>query len=461
MRSALLFVMTMMMAACAPIPRAPLRAPVNLAHKADGLVEHGLKEACRRYAAGHSDKLTMLACGKWMFFYESFDTSGVPEALPFFLVRAFPKEMGAGFEKLGMIEDPSSPDHMPFGLAPGKMLGMAKAQVFTCASCHVARLPDGRISIGAPNHRYEYGKHVLAMMTFPFVATSKPESHDPDAVKYLQPMLDELKKDPTIWAKLGGTLMLAMGAFKIPSVTPDIEHMYANWPPGTQDFVLAPLPVDDHAHIVGKIPPLYDLPRNEEIASSRMTHGMYGWTGNAHSLLSFMHGFINLLGGHADKWPEERLRPLLEYIYTLEAPKNPNPPPAATVAAGKALFRDKACLDCHSGPRHSGKRIYKTSEIGTDDSLVRWMDSERKGKPCCGVEFEDPLTGGIKSPRLQALWLQRRFLHNGSLSSLEQLFCLEPRPKYPAPLSTEGHKQTCDNLTDDEKKSLIGYLRSL
>ena len=446
---------------CASIPPMPQRTPVNLAHQADGLVERGLQEACRRYAAGFDDRRTMLACGKWMFFYESFDTGGVPQALPFFLVRAFPKEIGHGFEKLGMIEDPASPDHMPFGLAPGKMLGMAKSQVFTCAGCHVARLPDGRISVGAPNHRYQYGKQILAMTMFPFVATSGAKGHDPDAVAFLQPMLDEMKKDPTLWAKLGGTLMLAMGAFKMPSLPPEVEHMYVSWPPGTQDFVLQPLPVDDKVHVVGKIPPLYDLPRDAEIASSHMAHAMYGWTGNAHTLLSFMHGFINLGGGDAEKWPAERLRPLLEYLYSLEAPKNPDPPPAATVAAGKALFHDKGCHDCHGGPRHSGKRVYKLDEIGTDPAVARWLDGEQKGTPCCGVKIEDPLTGGIKSPRLQALWLQRRFLHNGSLSSLEQLFCLEPRPKLPAPFGGEGHRQTCEGLGDDDKRALIGYLRSL
>ncbi len=90
------------------------------------------------------------------------------------------------------------------------------------------------------------------------------------------------------------------------------------------------------------------------------------------------------------------------------------------------------------------------------------MDSEQKGTPCCKVKLADPLTRGIKSPRLDALWLQSRFLHNGSLSSLEQLFCLRPRPRdRVAPMESGGHLQTCREMSVAERQAIIGYLRSL
>ncbi|MEO6950216.1 MAG: hypothetical protein ABI321_00280 [Polyangia bacterium] len=443
-----------------PLPLAPLRDPVSVA-RASRLVEPNLEGACRRYQAGRRDRRTVLACGKWMFFYESFGTSGVPSSLPRFLVSAFPAEVGAGFSELGMIPDPASHNLLPFGMAPGKMIGVATSIAYTCASCHVAKLPDGRISIGAPNHRYEYGKQILQMTMFPFVATGGEKGHDELALHEIRPLLDRLKAQPQIWAQLGGALMLAMGALKIPKLEPDVEHMYATWPAGTQDFVLAPLPTDDKVEIVGKIPTLFNLPREGEIERHHMVNAMYGWSGNAQSLVSFMHGFIAIGGGKPEEWPEERLHPLLEYLYSLRAPKNPSPPPRAEVAIGKALFSDKKCIECHDGPRHSGKRLYKFAEVGTDDALAEWLDPEKTGVPCCGVHIADPLTREVKSPRLDALWLQHRFLHNGALSSLEQLFCLEPRPVRKKPLGGEGHRQTCDGLSVPEKHALIAYLESL
>jgi hypothetical protein len=455
-------VATLLLAACVHVvPSAPQHLPVQASRDARTLVEPDLAGACRRYHAGFEDRPTVLACGKWMFFYETFGMGGVPSSLPRFLVRAFPDEIGHGFTKLGMIEDPRSHDHLPFGMARGKMEGLATSIAWTCASCHVARIPDGRIVIGAPNDRYAYGAQVLMMTMFPFVATSGPKGHDPDAVAVIQPLLDRLKAKPQIWAALGGSLMLAMGAFKWPNLPAEIEHMYATWPTGTLDFLLKPLPLDDQVEVVGKIPLLFDLPRDPTSDHDRMIHAMLGWSGNAHSLIAFMHGFIGLGGGKPSAWSDHELRPIIEYIYSLEAPKNLSPPPAAGVAAGRALFHEKKCDACHDGPHHAGRKLYPLDEIGTDGELARWLDPTHTGKPCCKVEIDDPLTRAVKAPALLALWLQNRFLHNGSLSSLEQLFCLAPRPTRAPPMSSSGHMQTCEGLTPDEKHALIDYLRAL
>ena len=396
-----------------------------------------------------------------MFFYETFGTRGVPSALPRVLVRAFPDEIGAGFARYGLYADPSSHDGLPFGMAKGRHLGVATALAFTCASCHLARLPDGRFAVGAPNHRYDYGGHILAMTVFPFLATAGPSGHDEAAIARVQPLLDRLRADPRLWKALGGALMLAVGAFKAPSLGPERERAYASWPTGTQDFLMKPVFVDDGVEIVSKIPPLYDLPRDETLRAHGMAHALYGTSGNARSLVSFMHGFIALGGGDPRKWPASRLRPLIEYLHSLEAPRNPHPAAPAAIAAGRALFADKGCATCHDGPAHGGRRVYRFDEIGTDDTLARWLDPEHAGTPCCGAQLADPLTRAVTAPRLVLLWAQTRFLHNGALSSLEQLFCLAPRPTQAPPMSTAGHRQTCDGLDVDEKRALIAYLESL
>jgi hypothetical protein len=55
-----------------------------------------------------------------------------------------------------------------------------------------------------------------------------------------------------------------------------------------------------------------------------------------------------------------------------------------------------------------------------------------------------------------------RFLHNGAVGSLEQLFCLEPGdPAQDLGQKSDGHWMTCDGLDEAQKRDLIDYLKSL
>ncbi|HET9989226.1 MAG TPA: hypothetical protein VFQ65_11915, partial [Kofleriaceae bacterium] len=86
----------------------------NTSADLDALLEHGaLTGACDRYRAGATDRKTMLLCGKWMYFYETFGTFGIPSALVKFMAKNFPTELGLGFAKMGLVPDPGSADAMP------------------------------------------------------------------------------------------------------------------------------------------------------------------------------------------------------------------------------------------------------------------------------------------------------------------------------------------------------------
>jgi len=431
------------------------------------VLENGaLEGACEAYfEKGQTDRKTMLLCGKWMFFYEGFSTAGVPTLLPKVLLTHFEDVVGPGFEKLGMIADPSSADGMPLGLSPGGPFGKLDTMAFTCASCHFAKLPDGRYSVGAPNHAYEYGKHNLMMAVFPLIALAGGEqNHDPDAVAVIQPLLDKVAADPALKQQITMELLpIATAGAPTPVFPKEAEAHYANWLSGTMDFIIEPLPLNDKVHTISKISPIWGIPGDEEVATAKMPHAMLGWTGGTRSVKSFVSGFVSFGGGDVAAWPEERLAPLVEYVSSLRAPANPTPPDATLAGEGEALFADK-CLSCHDGPRGSGKKVYSYDEIGTDDAMKYWLDPEQTGEACCDapVTEDEPLTHGIKSPRIVGLWSMKRFLHNGSVGSLADLFCKSgPRGGTAEPAYGDGgHDYTCDGLSDHEKDALIAYLLS-
>jgi hypothetical protein len=421
------------------------------------ILENGaLEDACARYETNPGDRRLKLLCGKYLFFYGTFDTAGVPRAIVDFLIPNFPNQIGPGFEKLGMIPDPNSAEMLPLGLAPSVPITGTDIETyaFTCASCHFGRMTDGRYAVGAPNHEYEYGRMNLSIAVFPLLAAQSGSAgeHDPDAVAAVQPMLDHLSATPGLRTRLLLALLPLAGNAMAPVFPRETERHYAHWKSGTMDFLIEPLPANDRVHTISKISPLFGIPNRSET-----THAYLGWTGSTRSVEDFVDGFVLVGGGDPSAWPREKLLPLADYIYSLRAPLPPN---NLDVTAGRALFESTGCLDCHSGPRGAGTELYSYDEIGTDRALEAWGD-DGSGMPCCNLGAE-PLTRKLKSPRLVSLWAQSRFLHNGSVDSLEDLFCagtiVRPTTSTIA-YGDQGHEYGCE-LSANEKRDLLLFLRA-
>jgi hypothetical protein len=431
------------------------------------VLEHGaLEGACDAYAASPTDRQKKLLCGKSMFFYEGFDTVGVPAALLDFFGTKFESSLGLAYQGLGMIPDPTSEQGRPLGVGRGAPLGTIETLAFTCASCHFGKLDDGRYAVGAPNHDYDYGGQILAILIAPnrVAPGFDPADVHPDAVLKIAPVLEALDASFALRIELlMNVLPLAGAADGAPMVGVEDQGHYAHWLTGTMDFLMAPLPVDDEVHTVSKILALYGIPRAAEEEVFGMPHGMLAWTGGADSLHTFLEGFVAIGEGAEDAWPHERLDPLAEYIYSLRAPVPLSPAPDALVDEGRGLFDSRGCIDCHDGPRGGGRRVFTFEEIGTDDAMRAWGDPTLSGSLCCGLGDPDTvLTHGIKSPRLTGSSSFKRFLHNGSISSLEELLCRDgPRDLVTAyAYGNQGHEFGCD-LEASEKDALLAFLRSL
>jgi mono/diheme cytochrome c family protein len=450
----------------APLPDTS-EGLTNVSADLNAVLENGaLAGACDAYAADPTNRRKRLLCGKSQFFYESFGTAGVPKPLVTWLIANFPDEVGPGFSALGMVADPTSAEHLPLGLGLGPKLGTVDTLSFTCASCHFARLPDGRYAVGAPNHAYAYGQMNLdiAVLTALSVPGADPSQHDADAVAAVQPLRDRMAAHPEIGTALLQALLplISGGGAAQPTFSAMNEHHYAHWRTGTMDFLIEPLPMDDGVHTISKISSLWSLPSGDELAARGITSAQLGWTGGTQSLLHFMRGFVDLGGGTIADWPDDRLGPVMDYVYSLRAPANPSPPDAMAAARGATTF-GASCLSCHDGPRGMGQRPYDFTDIGTDDAMKWWADgADHDGQPCCGLHFYDgdSITHQIKSPRLVGLWAMTRFLHNGSLDSLDQLLCLAPRAGVTEPaFGDAGHTYGCE-LPEADRRDLEAFLLS-
>lgn len=206
-----------------PVPtQAPRRWPEEprLTHDVDrdlaaALEAEKLAGACAAYASGQTDEETKLRCGKWMFFYETFGTVGVPKPILEFNQRWFGDSyFGVGFANFGMIADPASETGMPLGLAPttGKA-GTVETLAFTCASCHFGKMPDGHYAVGYGNMSLDYGRFIATLgaplqMAF---NENNPEIHPAVRAELLAPV-QQAKEDSAFVPDAAATGLSLLGA---------------------------------------------------------------------------------------------------------------------------------------------------------------------------------------------------------------------------------------------------------
>jgi mono/diheme cytochrome c family protein len=168
--------------------------------------------------------------------------------------------------------------------------------------------------------------------------------------------------------------------------------------------------------------------------------------------------------------PDEALYALSLYIQSLQPPPNPNAFDE-NAAAGKKIFQREGCGGCHTPGLYTNNKLTLATgfkppadkpstldvlpvSVGTDSNLAL---KTRKG------------TGYYKVPSLKGVWYRGRYLHDGSLGSLEEMFDPDRLKETHVaggwnpggtPRATIGHEFGL-KLTPDEKKSLLAFLRTL
>jgi mono/diheme cytochrome c family protein len=201
---------------------------------------------------------------------------------------------------------------------------------------------------------------------------------------------------------------------------------------------------------------------------------------------------------------DEQINHVLAYIYTLQAPKYPQPINQQLVKEGKTVFIDN-CSKCHG--KYGNKYEYPNllipqSIIKTDSFLhesnyqnpqfVNWFNSSWFAMGDHPARLQ-PFNGYI-APPLDGIWCTAPYLHNGSVPSVEAVLNSKLRPVYwqrnfdnpeydyeklgwKFTLKDSANSRTIyntslpgygnyghyfgDKLSDKERKAVIEYLKTL
>jgi hypothetical protein len=172
------------------------------------------------------------------------------------------------------------------------------------------------------------------------------------------------------------------------------------------------------------------------------------------------------------RYADEVLYAIGVYLMSLEPPKNPDRAAADVLSRGEQVFRREGCVNCHVPPDYTNGKLTLAQgweppadhpnrddivrvSVGTDPGLAL---KTRKG------------TGFYKIPTLRGVWYRPRLLHDGSVTSLDEMFDpsrlgaeYEPKGWNPPGVTKRavpGHTFGLA-LNADEKRDLLAFLRSL
>jgi rhodanese-related sulfurtransferase len=172
-----------------------------------------------------------------------------------------------------------------------------------------------------------------------------------------------------------------------------------------------------------------------------------------------------------ERYTDEQLYALAQYLYSLQLPPNPNRRDALAIR-GQRIFQRQGCATCHTPPLYTNNKLTPAQGflvpaghrkkydilpvcVGTDPRLAL---KSRRG------------TGYYKVPSLRGLWYRRMLGHEGACATLEDWF--DPRrlrdDYVPTgfrgvgarPRAVKGHPFGL-NLSKPECQALIAFLKTL
>ena len=169
--------------------------------------------------------------------------------------------------------------------------------------------------------------------------------------------------------------------------------------------------------------------------------------------------------------PDEALYALAMFIYSMEPPANPNRNNPG-IADGQKVFQREGCGGCHTPPLYTNNRLTLASGFTPPAAHFKFLDIMRVSvgtDPNLALKTRKG-TGYYKVPSLKGVWYRGRYLHDGSLTTLEEMF--DParlRDNYaPTGFMPPGEKTRAVpghvfgmKLNERDRTALLAFLRSL
>jgi mono/diheme cytochrome c family protein len=343
----------------------------------------------------------------------------------------------------------------------------------SCASCHTRYEPDGKRINGPPLMRGTG-------------ATSRPPRAENPGVAARMGAADQVAGAPIrMLEPLGARFYRAYG---VPWVKDDIHEQLKGMPPEELELLRGG-PMTRNAvfprwngspYYPTKIPDLIGVKERKylDATGTHLNRGVgdlmryAALVGFAESSDFGQHHMLTAAQKRIEgRLPDEALYALALYMQSLQPPRNPNVFDE-NAATGKKIFEREGCGGCHTPGLYTNNKLTLAKgfqppagkpetldvlpiSVGTDSNLAL---KTRKG------------TGYYKVPSLKGVWYRGRYLHDGSLASLEEMFDPDrlndthvPGGWNPVGIRTRaviGHEFGL-KLTPDEKKSLLAFLRTL
>lgn len=169
--------------------------------------------------------------------------------------------------------------------------------------------------------------------------------------------------------------------------------------------------------------------------------------------------------------PDEALYAMALYIYSLESPANPNKM-NERAAAGQKVFASAGCATCHMPGAYTNNKLTLAKGFTPPADLPKTLDVMRISvgtDPGLALKTRKG-TGFYKVPSLKGLWYRGRYLHDGALTKIEELF--DParlKDDYqPTGFVAEGKKTRAVvghefglDLPAEKRADLVAFLKTL
>lgn len=310
------------------------------------------------------------------------------------------KPAGAEYDRLyleryGLHPAPYENKGLPMGLSEDTfVLGFGKGIAQNCLICHGGSI-GGKSYIGLGNSTLDYESFILEML----------------AASGIKPKLKFTTTNVRGTVEAGAMSVYLLG-LRNPDMT--VKSEWTNF--GLRDDMCEDVPA-------------WWLLKKKKT--------MY-WTGEAdqrsvRSLMQFMMSPLN--GPETFVKAEPDFADIRAFMLSLEAPKYPLPVDEKLAARGKELFTAN-CVRCHGtyGPNATyPNRVIPLEEIGTDLRRYEGIPAafgEHYNKTWFAQNgYPGKVTGGYQAPPLDGIWATAPYFHNGSAPTVAHVLNSRARPK--------------------------------